>query len=53
MKKNSEEDWLEKCLECQHIYRKKDDAETVYCRCRNGKCNFKQKVIRKQPAKHT
>ena len=29
MKKNSEEDWLEKCLKCQHVYRKQDDAEMV------------------------
>ena len=30
---------LEKCLECKHCYRRIDDAETLYCRCRKG-CKF-------------
>ena len=41
------EDWVEKCLSCTHCYRKKDDDETLYCRCRNGKCNYK-KYVRKE-----
>lgn len=32
-------DPLEKCLECKHCYRRIDDAETLYCRCRKG-CRY-------------
>lgn len=38
-----DEEWLEKCLTCTHCYKRKDDDETVYCRCRNGKCNYKRR----------
>ena len=36
------DDWYKKCLKCQHSYRKNNDADIIYCRCRNGKCNFKK-----------
>ena len=36
------EDWIEKCLKCQHSYRRNNDADTIYCRCRGGECNFKE-----------
>ena len=42
-KDESNENWIEKCLKCQHVYYRKDGADTIYCRCRNGKCNFKLK----------
>lgn len=35
-------DWYEKCLICQHSYLKNNDADMIYCRCRGGKCNFKE-----------
>ena len=47
MKKDSEQDWLEKCLKCQHSYHKNDDADTIYCRCRNGQCNYKERIDNK------
>ena len=34
------DDWYEKCVLCRHCYRRKDDAETVYCRLRKGECHF-------------
>ncbi len=34
-------EWLQKCLSCTHSYHKDDDADTIYCRCRNGACNYK------------
>lgn len=36
------EDWVYKCLQCKHSYTKKDDAETMYCRLRKGKCQFEK-----------
>lgn len=38
---NNMPEWVQKCLSCKHSYYKKDDAEMIYCRCRNGKCNYK------------
>lgn len=32
-------EWLTKCNQCKHAYKTKDDAETIYCRCRNGECH--------------
>lgn len=37
-------EWLQKCLSCVHSYYKQDDADMIYCRCRNGKCNYKEKT---------
>ena len=36
------EDWAKKCLSCTHCYKKKDDDEYIYCRCRKG-CNYQDK----------
>lgn len=36
------EDWVAKCCECAHCYRRKTDEETFYCRLRSGECKFKQ-----------
>lgn len=36
-------EWTEKCLKCVHCYLKKDDADTIYCRCRFGQCNYKER----------
>lgn len=33
------DDWVYKCLSCIHCYRRKDDDETMYCRCKKG-CNY-------------
>ena len=33
------DDVLEKCMMCKHVYRRKDDADTLYCRCRKG-CRY-------------
>lgn len=35
------EDWVAKCNECAHSYKRKDDDETMYCRLRRGICEFK------------
>lgn len=40
-----EEDWVKKCKTCVHCYKKRDDDELLYCRCRNGKCNYKEKKL--------
>lgn len=34
--------WIIKCLTCQHCYKRKDDDNTLYCRKRNGKCEYKE-----------
>lgn len=36
------EPWVEKCLTCQHCYRRQDDTEIMYCRKRKGKCEYKE-----------
>ena len=36
-------EWMEKCLKCVHCYLKKDDSDTIYCRCRFGQCNYKER----------
>lgn len=33
------EDWLKKCRTCSHVYQRKNDVDTVYCRCRTG-CHY-------------
>ena len=38
---NDMPEWLQKCLSCKHSYYKKDEADMIYCRCRNGECNYK------------
>ena len=35
------DDWVEKCLTCKHSYKRKDDDDTLYCRCRKG-CKYEQ-----------
>lgn len=44
-------EWLQKCLLYVHSYYKQDDADMIYCRCRNGKCNYKEKANAKQSNK--
>lgn len=41
------ENFFEKCRTCQHCYTKKDD-DYVYCRKRNGKCEYKPYKSRKE-----
>ena len=38
--KTNDENWVEKCMTCQHCYKRRDD-EYLYCRKRNGKCEYK------------
>ena len=33
-----QEQWLEWCLECKHAYRKKGDADNLWCRLRKRQC---------------
>lgn len=42
LKKEPTPEWLKKCLECIHCYKRKNDDEEILCRCRKG-CNFKGK----------
>lgn len=39
---NNLPDWLTICLSCEHCYKKEDDADMVYCRCKNGECHYKK-----------
>lgn len=41
------ENFFEKCRTCQHCYMKNDD-DYVYCRKRNGKCEYKPYKQRKE-----
>lgn len=41
-----DENFFEKCKTCQHCYTKNDD-DYVYCRKRNGKCEYKPYKSRK------
>lgn len=34
-------DFFDICMTCQHCYTKQDD-DYVYCRKRNGKCEYKK-----------
>lgn len=51
--KDNKEEWLIKCLTCQHCYQRLDD-DYIYCRKRNGKCEYKKykkknsKAVRKE-----
>lgn len=36
------EDWAKKCMSCIHCYKKKDDADYLYCRLKNG-CRYETK----------
>lgn len=40
-KKTNDDNWVEKCLTCQHCYKRMDNDEYLYCRKRNGKCEYK------------
>lgn len=42
-----DENFFEKCSTCQHCYTKKDD-DYVYCRKRNGKCEYKPYKSKKE-----
>lgn len=36
------EDWAKKCMSCIHCYKKRNDADYLYCRLRNG-CRYETK----------
>lgn len=42
-----DENFFEKCMTCQHCHMKNDD-DYVYCRKRNGKCEYKPYKSRKE-----
>jgi hypothetical protein len=46
-------EWLQKCLSCVHAYYRQDDADMIYCRCRNGNCNYKEETNAKQSNEDT
>lgn len=33
------DDWAEKCMSCKHVYKRVNDDDTLYCRCRKG-CRY-------------
>lgn len=35
------DDWVKQCLMCQHCYQRNSDDDTLFCRKRNGKCEYK------------
>ena len=35
------DDWVEKCMTCKHVYKRINDDETLYCRCRKG-CRYEE-----------
>lgn len=41
MSRQTEADALEKCMTCKHVYQRRDDAETIYCRRRKG-CKYEE-----------
>ncbi len=45
--KQNVENWVEKCSTCQHCYKRQNDDDTLYCRKRNGKCEYKRFIGRK------
>ena len=40
-----DENYLKKCITCKHCYVRKDD-DYIYCRKRNGKCDYKEKEVK-------
>ena len=37
------DEWAELCLDCDHAYKRKSDADMLYCRLRKREC-LKKKV---------
>lgn len=48
---NDMPEWLKKCLSCTHSYHRQDDADTIYCRCKNGECHYQKKDDRRKTEK--
>lgn len=43
------DEWIELCLDCKHAYRRKSDADMLFCRLRKRKCPYKkQKQIERK-----
>ncbi len=38
------EKWYRFCMICPHSYKRKDDADTVYCRLRKSQCIHKKEI---------
>ena len=41
------EDWAKKCMSCIHSYKKKDDADYLYCRLKKNICRYETKRKKK------
>ena len=39
---NDVEDWVKKCMSCIHCYRKRNDADYIYCRLKTY-CRYETK----------
>ena len=37
------DEWVLLCLDCKHAYKKKSDADMLFCRLRKRKCPYKMK----------
>ena len=37
------DEWVELCLDCKHAYKKKSDADMLFCRLRKRECPYKKK----------
>ena len=38
------EKWYRFCMICPHSYKRKDDADTIYCRLRKRQCIHKKEI---------
>lgn len=38
------EKWYQFCMICPHSYKRKDDADTVYCRLKKNVCPHKDEI---------
>lgn len=36
-----ESEWMDKCYRCRHVYKRVNDDDTLYCRCKTG-CKFEE-----------
>lgn len=41
-----ESEWMDKCYRCRHVYKRVNDDDTLYCRCRKG-CRYEEAKIRR------
>lgn len=41
---NDQEKWYQFCMRCIHSYRRKDDADTVYCEVDENHCPYRNEI---------